>query len=445
MLPYANNLSATSFFRTGEIGDRLMRAVEKFGARFSVMSGGEITERNLPFDPEPRIITADEFDFLERGLRQRVLALNLFLEDVYSVGKVFRDKVVPEEFALFSGGFLPQAVGIRPPLGIYANIAGIDLVKGGGKWYVLEDNLRVPSGVAYPLTARRALEKLSLNEADMCSVGVEDSLCYGHMLGDMLFEVSCGGIGAILTTGRSNCAYYEHTFLAEETGCALCEARDLFVDDDALYFKGADKTERVGVLYTRVDGVFADPLAFGTSSPFGVPNLFSAYAAGNVAVVNAFGCGVADDKGLYGYVPKLIEYYLGERAVLENAPTYLPTKADDMAYIRENFSRLVIKSVGDCGGHGVVFAGGLSRRERSELLGKIEQRPRRFIAQEMIDFEMLPSREGLRKADLRAFVVSGKDVKVWKSGLTRYARSANEFIVNSSHGGGFKDTWVLSR
>lgn len=158
MLPYANNLSATSFFRTGEIGDRLMRAVEKFGARFSVMSGGEITERNLPFDPEPRIITADEFDFLERGLRQRVLALNLFLEDVYSVGKVFRDKVVPEEFALFSGGFLPQAVGIRPPLGIYANIAGIDLVKGGGKWYVLEDNLRVPSGVAYPLTAR-ALSK----------------------------------------------------------------------------------------------------------------------------------------------------------------------------------------------------------------------------------------------------------------------------------------------
>lgn len=440
-----SNFFAPSVMMSGEGDDRLMRAVERFGARFSVSEGGEYVERNLPFDPEPRIISADEFGFLERGLRQRVLALNLFLGDVYTKGRILRDKAVPAEFALSSGGFLPQAVGVSPPLGIYANIAGIDLVKGEGKWYVLEDNLRVPSGVSYPLTARKALETLPVYDADMRSSGIEDSLYYGRMLGKMFAEVSQGGICALLTTGKSNCAYYEHSFLAEATGCALCRARDLFVEDDRLYFKGADKVERVGVLYTRVDGVYADPLAFGRSSPFGVPGLFSAYASGNVAVVNAFGCGVADDKGLYGYVPKIIEYYLGEKAILENAPTYLPTLAEDMAYISENISRLVIKSVGDCGGHGVVFAGGLAEAERQELLRKIERDPRGYIAQEMIDFETLPSREGNRKADLRAFVVSGKDIEVWKSGLTRYAREADEFIVNSSHGGGFKDTWVLSR
>ena len=445
MLPYANNPSEANPSATLSSGEKLSKAVASFGARFSVSSGGERIERNLPFDPEPRIITADEFDFLERGLKQRVRALNLFLADVYGEGKILRDSVVPADFAISSGGFLPEVVGVCPPLGVYANIAGIDLVKGGGTWYVLEDNLRVPSGVSYPLTARKALEKLPLTEADMRSVGIEDSLYYKDMLSKMFSEVSRGGINALLTTGRSNCAYYEHTFLAEATGCALCEARDLFVDDDVLYFKGADKTERVGVLYTRVDGVYADPLAFGCSSCFGVPNLFAAYAAGNVAVVNAFGCGVADDKGLYGYVPRLIEYYLGEKAILQNAPTYLPTRGGDMAYIRDNFSSLVIKSVGDCGGHGVVFAGGLEKEKRRELLEKIESAPRNYIAQEMIDFETLPSLDGERKADLRAFVVSGKDVKVWKSGLTRYASAADEFIVNSSHGGGFKDTWVLSR
>lgn len=420
---------------------RLIKAQSAFHAKFSTVEGGMRQERDLPFDPEPRVVSASEFAFLERGLIQRVTALNMFLADVYGEARILGEHVLPSEFVLSSSGFMPHCVGVAPRGGVYAHVAGIDLVKDrSGKWYVLEDNLRVPSGASYPLSARRAMRECGMSEA-----GIEDSLGYGKLLKGVMDFVSCGGISAVLTSGRSNCAYYEHSTLAELTSSALCEKSDLFVDGDVLYFRGADGMQRVGALYSRIDGVFADPLIFCSDSFVGVPNLFSAYAAGNVAVLNAFGCGVADDKGVYHYVPKMIEYYLGEKPIIENAPTYLPVLKSDLDYIEGNLENLVVKSVDGSGGHGVVFAGRLGYEERARLMSDIRRCPRGYIAQEIIDFESLPTLNGKRKADLRAFVVTGEKSVVWKSGLTRYAGDSDGFIVNSSQGGGFKDTWVLSR
>ena len=426
--------------RVGETA-ALVRAQAAYGAKFASAAGDGAAERNLPFDPSPRVISADDFARLERGLLQRVAALNLFLSDVYGDAKILKDGVVPKDFVLSSVGFLPQCVGIKPRGGVYAHVAGIDLVHTDeGKWYVLEDNLRVPSGAAYPLSARRAMRDCGISES-----GIEDSLGYGKMLKDALDFFSSGGIRAVLTSGVGNCAYYEHSVLAELTGSALCEGRDLFVDGDVLYFRGADGVERVGALYSRVDGAYADPLSLKSDSFVGVPQLFSAYASGNVAVLNAFGCGVADDKGVYRYVPELIKYYLGESPVFENAPTYLPVIKSELDYIAENLSRLVVKSVDGSGGHGVVFGLTLSEEQKDSLMRDIVRSPRSYIAQEVINFESLPTADGERKADFRAFVVTGETPKVWRSGLTRYAGSDGGLKVNSSQGGGFKDTWVLSR
>lgn len=423
-------------------GIKLKERLESYGPRFGIYGkDGSFVERCLPFDPLPRIIDGEQFEKLERGLIQRVTALNLFLCDIYSDCRILKDNVIPASFVLSSQGFIARCVGIRPRKGIYAHIAGIDLVKSkAGEWFVLEDNLRVPSGASYPLLARRVLR-----ECGMSDVGACDSLYYGDMLKDALNYVSAGGINALLTSGSGNSAYYEHCALAEATGSALCYGGDLYVDNDVLYFKGAEKVERVGALYSRVSEVFADPLAFRRTSALGVPNLFSAYAAGNVALSNAFGAGVADDKGVYYFVPKLIEYYLGEQPLLKNAPTFLPYYPDDLKYVCENLPQLVVKEVAESGGYGVVFAGNLSKQELRALCRRIKAEPRRFIAQEIIDFEDMQTYDGLRKADFRAFVVSGEKTRVWKGGLTRYAGDESSFIVNSSQGGGFKDTWVLSR
>lgn len=416
---------------------KLVRAFNDYAPRFGVMLNGVKSERNLPFDPNPRIIAREEFEFLKRGLIQRTDALNAFLNDVYGDCKILKDGVVPADFVLSSQGFLPRCIGIKPRCGVYAHIAGIDLVKSkGGEWFVLEDNLRVPSGVSYPLAARRALKDIGKSGAD-----IVDSSDYGDMLKQVFDYVSCGGIDCVLTPGRNNCAYFEHGYLAEITGSALACGNDLFADSDALYFKGADGVQRVGALYTRVDGVYADPLAFRSTSTVGTPNLFSAYAAGNVAVLNAFGCGAADDKGVYCFVPQLIKYYLGQDAILRQPQTFLPTRGGEMRYIEDNFDRLVIKDVSESGGFGVRFGATLNEAEKAELKAEIAAFPRRFIAQEIVDIEELPSDCGAVKADLRAFVVTSDKTRVWESGLTRFA-AKDSLMVNSSQGGGFKDTWV---
>lgn len=428
--------------------EQINRQLARHGVKFGIYKNGTFKERLFPFDAIPRVITATEWETLSRGLTQRVRALNLFLRDIYGEKKILADGVVPEEFVYRSPGYLAQCEGIVPPGGIYSHISGIDLVKGkDGNWYVLEDNLRIPSGASYPLIARRLCRRCSSDTFRHNAVA--DNRQYGELLRRTLDSVNTGGINVVFTPGRYNAAYFEHAFLAEQSGAVLAEAGDLYVRDDVLYYRATHGDCRVGALYRRVSDEYMDPLAFEPSSLIGIPNLMAAYRAGNVAVVNAFGNGAADDKGIYYFVPKMVRYYLGEEAILHNAPTYLPFYEEDRRYVLDHLDSLVIKDVAEAGGYGVVFGSKLSRAELDKMRDTILAQPRRFIAQEVIDFEDLPIMEGSdrveRKADLRAFVLSGaQETVAWPSGLTRFSRNPDSFIVNSSQGGGFKDTWVLS-
>ena len=428
--------------------EQINRQLARHGVKFGIYKNGTFKERLFPFDAIPRVITATEWETLSRGLTQRVRALNLFLRDIYGEKKILADGVVPEEFVYRSHGYLAQCEGIVPPGGIYSHISGIDLVKGkDGNWYVLEDNLRIPSGASYPLIARRLCRRCSPDTFRHNAVA--DNRQYGELLRRTLDSVNTGGINVVFTPGRYNAAYFEHAFLAEQSGAVLAEAGDLYVRDDVLYYRATHGDCRVGALYRRVSDEYMDPLAFEPSSLIGIPNLMAAYRAGNVAVVNAFGNGAADDKGIYYFVPKMVRYYLGEEAILHNAPTYLPFYEEDRRYVLDHLDSLVIKDVAEAGGYGVVFGSKLSRAELDKMRDTILAQPRRFIAQEVIDFEDLPIMEGSdrveRKADLRAFVLSGaQETVAWPSGLTRFSRNPDSFIVNSSQGGGFKDTWVLS-
>lgn len=428
--------------------EQINRQLARHGVKFGIYKNGTFKERLFPFDAIPRVITATEWETLSRGLTQRVRALNLFLRDIYGEKKILADGVVPEEFVYRSPGYLAQCEGIVPPGGIYSHISGIDLVKGkDGNWYVLEDNLRIPSGASYPLIARRLCRRCSPDTFRHNAVA--DNRQYGELLRRTLDSVNTGGINVVFTPGRYNAAYFEHAFLAEQSGAVLAEAGDLYVRDDVLYYRATHGDCRVGALYRRVSDEYMDPLAFEPSSLIGIPNLMAAYRAGNVAVVNAFGNGADDDKGIYYFVPKMVRYYLGEEAILHNAPTYLPFYEEDRRYVLDHLDSLVIKDVAEAGGYGVVFGSKLSRAELDKMRDTILAQPRRFIAQEVIDFEDLPIMEGSdrveRKADLRAFVLSGaQETVAWPSGLTRFSRNPDSFIVNSSQGGGFKDTWVLS-
>ena len=428
--------------------EQINRQLARHGVKFGIYKNGTFKERLFPFDAIPRVITATEWETLSRGLTQRVRALNLFLRDIYGEKKILADGVVPEEFVYRSPGYLAQCEGIVPPGGIYSHISGIDLVKGkDGNWYVLEDNLRIPSGASYPLIARRLCRRCSPDTFRHNAVA--DNRQYGELLRRTLDSVNTGGINVVFTPGRYNAAYFEHAFLAEQSGAVLAEAGDLYVRDDVLYYRATHGDCRVGAIYRRVSDEYMDPLAFEPSSLIGIPNLMAAYRAGNVAVVNAFGNGAADDKGIYYFVPKMVRYYLGEEAILHNAPTYLPFYEEDRGYVLDHLDSLVIKDVAEAGGYGVVFGSKLSRAELDKMRDTILAQPRRFIAQEVIDFEDLPIMEGSdrveRKADLRAFVLSGaQETVAWPSGLTRFSRNPDSFIVNSSQGGGFKDTWVLS-
>lgn len=428
--------------------EQINRQLARHGVKFGIYKNGTFQERLFPFDAIPRVITAAEWETLSRGLTQRVRALNLFLRDIYGEKKILADGVVPEEFVYRSPGYLAQCEGIVPPGGVYSHISGIDLVKGkDGNWYVLEDNLRIPSGASYPLIARRLCRRCSPDTFRHNAVA--DNRQYGELLRRTLDSVNTGGINVVFTPGRYNAAYFEHAFLAEQSGAVLAEAGDLYVRDDVLYYRATHGDCRVGALYRRVSDEYMDPLAFEPSSLIGIPNLMAAYRTGNVAVVNAFGNGAADDKGIYYFVPKMVRYYLGEEAILHNAPTYLPFYEEDRRYVLDHLDSLVIKDVAEAGGYGVVFGSKLSRAELDKMRDTILAQPRRFIAQEVIDFEDLPIMEGSdrveRKADLRAFVLSGaQETVAWPSGLTRFSRNPDSFIVNSSQGGGFKDTWVLS-
>lgn len=430
--------------------DSVNKWLERFGVRFGVYKQGVFHENLFPFDSVPRVIKKSDWDYLDRGLVQRVKALNAFLWDVYHEGKIIKDGVVPEEFVYSSKGYFPQCKDLSPRAKVYAHIAGIDLVEGkDDHWYVLEDNLRIPSGASYPMIAREIERRVSPLTFEKNEVA--ENRDYAQMLRQVMDDMSTGeGIPVILTPGRYNSAYFEHSFLAEKTGAALAFPGDLVVEDGKVYYSGIDNRRTlVDTIYRRVSDEYMDPMTFEASSMLGVPNVMQAYREGNVALMNTIGNGVADDKGIYYFVPKMVKYYLGEEPILQNAPTYLPYYKEDKDYVLEHLDSLVIKDVSEAGGYGVVFGSKLTKEELAERRQLIIDDPRRWIAQEVVDFkdidivednELVP-----RKADLRAFVLTGKETKVWPSGLTRFSRNPDSMIVNSSQGGGFKDTWVMKK
>ena len=429
--------------------DAVNELLARYGVKFGIYKNNTFKEQLFPFDMIPRVIEGEEFAYLERGLKQRVQALNLFIQDIYHDKKIIRDGVVPEEFVYAGSGYLAQCEGVMPPKGIYSHISGIDLVQSkDGTWYILEDNLRIPSGASYPMIARDLCRK-SMPQIFQENP-IADNRNYAKLLRRTMDHVNTGGHTVILTPGRYNAAYFEHSYLAEQTGAHLVTGSELIVENDHLYFIDfSGKKERVGAVYRRISDDYLDPMHFREDSVIGIPHVYDIYQKGNVALINAPGNGVADDKGIYYFVPKMIRYYLGEEAVLHNAPTYLPYYEEDMKYVLEHFDQLVLKDVAEAGGYGVVFGSKLTREEKDHFLSMLKAEPRRFIAQEVIDFLDLDIVEGdkavPRKADLRAFVLMGEEPMVWKSGLTRFSRNPDSFIVNSSQGGGFKDTWVLSR
>lgn len=425
--------------------EQINRQMARYGVKFGIYKNGIFKERLFPYDPIPRIIDGKDYEILEKGLIQRVDALNMFLADIYNEKKIIKDGVVPEEFVYRSPGYLAQCEGFTPLKAIYSHISGIDLVLGkDGVWYILEDNLRIPSGASYPLIARSLCRRCSPDTFRRNNI--LDNRNYGTLLKETMDNVNTGGINVIFTPGRYNAAYFEHSFLAEQAGVVLAESNDLFVENDNLYYRGNHGTVRVGAVYRRISDEYLDPLCFDPSSLIGIPNIMEAYRTGNVAIVNAPGNGVADDKGIYYFVPKMIKYYLDQEPILKNAPTFLPFYEEDMKYTLDNINRLVIKDVAEAGGYGVIFGRDLTAEKLEDLKKTIINEPRRFISQEVIDFQDLPIVEGdttvMRKADLRAFVLSGSKTQVWPSGLTRFSRNPNSFVVNSSQGGGFKDTWI---
>ena len=429
--------------------DTVNELLARYGVKFGIYKNNTFKEQLFPFDAIPRIIEKQEFDYLEKGLKQRVVALNLFLKDIYSKKHIVKDGVVPEDFIFASSGYMAECEGVTPPKDIFSHISGIDLVKGkDNEWYILEDNLRVPSGASYPMIARSLCRRSSPNTFQ--DIHIDDNRDYADLLRRTMDHVNVGGHTVILTPGRYNAAYFEHSYLAEKTGAHLVNGAELRVEDDKLYYVNYDgNLERVGAVYRRISDEYLDPMNFNPESVIGIPHIYDVFRKGNVAILNAPGNGVADDKGIYYFVPKMIKYYLDEEPILKNAPTYLPFYEEDMKYVLEKFDDLVLKDVAEAGGYGVVFGNTMTAQEKLDFIELLKREPRRFIAQEVIDFQDIDIMENgeqvPRKADLRAFVLMADEPLVWKSGLTRFSRNPDSFIVNSSQGGGFKDTWVLSQ
>ncbi|KIM09402.1 MAG: UDP-N-acetylmuramate dehydrogenase [Sulfurovum sp. PC08-66] len=428
---------------------QLKSFMDRFAVNFNLYKENTFVERSFPFDMIPRIIPKAEFVQLERGLKQRVHALNLFLNDIYGEQKILKEGIIPSEFVYSSKAYLPQFHGTKTAKNIRTHISGIDLVKNSAndRWTILEDNLRVPSGASYPLSIRQAYRKIFPEFFE--EMQIEKIRYYPEELAKMMNYVSTGGINVVLTPGRYNSAFYEHSFLAKSTQSVLATNQDLVVLGDKLYLKSFNGEHiQVGAMYRRLDDEFIDPLEFNPTSLIGVAGLANVYRAGNVALINSIGNGIADDKGIYYFVPQMIRYYLGEEPLIDNAPTYLPYFEADRAYVLANMEKLVIKDVAEAGGYGVLFGHKMSKAQIEELKAMIIKEPRRFIAQELIEFYDIDCSFDAatltpRKSDLRCYVVHGEEIYVWPSGLTRYALEEGNYLVNSSQGGGFKDTWIV--
>ncbi|MEY3712442.1 MAG: hypothetical protein RL321_62 [Pseudomonadota bacterium] len=450
--PYAKWLAETpaeSIVEKRNEADTLFR---RAGITFAVYGDETGTERLIPFDIVPRIIPAPEWEHLQQGLRQRVTALNAFLHDVYHDQEILRAGRIPAEQVLCNVQYRPEMQGIDLPMDVYAHIAGIDLVRAGqGEYYVLEDNLRVPSGVSYMLEDRKAMMRLFPELFARYSVAPVEH--YPDLLLETLRSVAAAGVRdpvvVLLTPGAHNSAYFEHAFLAQQMGIELVEGQDLFVDDEIVYMRTTQGPRRVDVIYRRVDDDFLDPLAFRPDSMLGVPGLLTAYRAGRVVISNAIGTGIADDKSTYPYVPEMIRFYLGEEPILQNVPTWILRREADLEHVLANLSELVVKEVHGAGGYGMLIGPLATQAEIETFRLRILADPARYIAQPTLALSACPTfvEAGLapRHVDLRPFVLSGRDVTMVPGGLTRVALREGSLVVNSSQGGGTKDTWVLER
>jgi uncharacterized circularly permuted ATP-grasp superfamily protein len=427
-------------------------AMHTEGVTFTVYTDGEQgIERVWPFDLIPRIIPASEWRPIEAGLKQRVRALNLFLKDVYHGQRIIKDGVVPAALILRGKDFRREVMDIDPPHGIYTHIAGIDLVRDEtGGYLVLEDNLRTPSGVSY-MIENRIVERRILPEF-FARYRVRRVEHYPALLLGALRHLSPRGKDqaeiVVLTPGIYNAAYYEHTFLAREMGVELAEGRDLVVRDNVVYLKTTRGLSRVDVVYRRIDDAYLDPLCFRSDSVLGVAGIVNAWRAGNVAIVNAPGSGIADDKAVYAYVPDIIRYYLGEQPIMQNVPTYLMSDPEQCAHVLDNLERMVVKAVSESGGYGMLMGPVSTPAMRAEFAARIQASPRSYVAQPVVPISRhvcyLDGELESRHLDLRPYVIYGEDVVVIPGGLTRVALTKGSLVVNSSQGGGSKDTWVLA-
>ncbi len=423
------------------------------GITYSVYSDNQPNERIFPFDLFPRIIPTSQWNTLELGIIQRNRALNEFVRDIYTDRKILKDKIVPADLVFSSSGYCEEMIGVQPVGDVYCHICGTDLIRHlDNEFYVLEDNMRVPSGVSYVLSNRVAMKRTLSQVFQNSQVRTVSE--YPQELLSVLKTVAPAAEGRpnciVLTPGIYNSAYYEHSFLAQSMGIELVEGRDLFVDQNFVYLKTIYGPQRVDVIYRRVDENFLDPLVFNPESLLGIPGLMSAYRAGNVTLANAPGTGVSDDKAIYAYVPDIIRYYLGEEPILKNVPTYLCEREDDLKYVLEHLDELVVKPVDGAGGYGVSIGPKLSKEELAELKDKVKDNPRGFIAQPvmMLTVHATYMEEEKqfepRHIDLRAFTLLGKDKSfILQGGLSRVALKKGSLIVNSSQGGGSKDTWIV--
>src|SRR5471032_3146263 len=422
----------------------------RVGITFAVYGQEEGAERLIPFDIVPRVVPREEWIRLESGLKQRVRALNAFIHDIYHEQQIIKAGIVPAEQVLCNSQYRPEMQGVDVPGGIYAHIAGIDIVRDdAGEFKVLEDNLRVPSGVSYMLENRKMMMRLFPDLFSSHRVAPVDH--YPDVLLDNLRSVAPTGVAdpivVLLTAGAHNSAYFEHAFLAQQMGVELVEGKDLFVDENYVFMRTTQGPKRVDVIYRRLDDDFMDPLAFRTDSALGVPGLLTSYRAGRVALANAMGTGIADDKSIYPFVPDMIEFYLGETPILNNVPTFQCRKPDDLAYTLAHLPELVVKEVHGAGGYGMLVGPASTKAEIEAFRERLIARPDGYIAQPTLALSACPTfvESGIapRHIDLRPFVLSGKEVTMAAGGLTRVALKEGSLVVNSSQGGGTKDTWMV--
>lgn len=438
---------------TGHIANKMLEAdimFRRIGITFAVYGEEEGAERLIPSDPVPRIITATEWATLEKGLEQRVTALNMFLDDIYHDGRILKEGIIPAEKIYKNAQFQPCMMHLDLPNKVYSQICGVDLIRNSdGNYYVLEDNLRVPSGVSYMIQNRRMSQRLFPELFNRYQV--EPVEHYPSLLKTTLQESAFAHNPtiAVMTPGPYNSAYYEHAFLAKEMGVELVEGRDLFVRDNKVWMRTIYGDKQVDILYRRIDDDFLDPLALNPDSYLGVPGLINAYRAGNIALANSLGTGVADDKSIYPYVPQMIKFYLDQDPILQNVPTRILSNKEDLQYTLDNLEKLVVKEVHGAGGYGMLIGPTSTKSEREKFAEIIKAKPDNYIAQPTLslstcgiwlDEDLTP-----RHIDLRPFVLSGNKVRITPGGLTRVALTKGSLVVNSSQGGGTKDTWILSK